>query len=183
MGDERLRATQQRQSELGRDAIAAKLRFAIADPELITEARVDKERSDKQRPWRGLTAPRGAAFLGTFLDDHVIGAELAEFATRVPTLLVWGDADRSVPITIGREAREIVKAARFAVLHVPAHVPHYERPTAFAQVVRAFLAHSELEAEHAHFDSCKTAAGRHDQVLVQRPVVTGVVDVEGEGTK
>jgi 2-hydroxy-6-oxonona-2,4-dienedioate hydrolase len=152
MGDERLRATQKRQSDLSREAIAAKLRFAIADPELVTEGWIDEDVRINNGPGAVLTLRAVAAYLGSSLDDHVIGAELAEFAKRVPTLLVWGDADRSVPIDVGREARKLVKAARFAVLHGAAHVPHYELPADFAQVVRAFLANSELVAEHAHFE-------------------------------
>jgi pimeloyl-ACP methyl ester carboxylesterase len=152
MGEPRLRATQQRQSDLSREAIAAKLRFAIADPELVTEDWTDEDFRINNGPGAVLTLRAVAAYLGSSLDDHVIGAELAEFAKRVPTLLVWGDADRSVPIDIGREARKVVKAARLAVLHGAAHVPHYELPTAFGQVVRAFLAGSELEGEDAHFE-------------------------------
>jgi 2-hydroxy-6-oxonona-2,4-dienedioate hydrolase len=152
MGSERLRATQQRQSDLSREAIAAKLRFAIADPELVTEDWIDEDFRINNGPGAVLTLRAVAAYLGSSLDDHVIGAELAEIAKRIPTLLVWGDADRSVPIEVGREAHEVVKAARFAVLHGVAHVPHYELPTDFAQVVRAFLANSLLEAEHAHFE-------------------------------
>jgi 2-hydroxy-6-oxonona-2,4-dienedioate hydrolase len=152
MGEARLRATQQRQSDLSREAIAAKLRFAIADPECVTEDWIDEDVRMNNGPGAVSTLRAVAAYLGSSLDDYVIGAELAEFAERVPTLLVWGDADRSVPIEIGREARMVVKAARFAVLHGAAHVPHYELPTAFAQVVRGFLAGSELEAEDVHFE-------------------------------
>jgi 2-hydroxy-6-oxonona-2,4-dienedioate hydrolase len=152
MGEARLRAMQQRQSDLSREAIAAKLRFAIADPELVTEEWIDEDVRINNGPGAVSTLRAVAAYLGSSLDDHVIGAELAEFAKRVPTLLVWGDADRSVPIAVGREARMIVKAARFAVLHGAAHVPQYELPTAFAEVVRAFLADSELAAEDSHFE-------------------------------
>ena len=152
MGAERLRATQQRQSDLSLEAIAAKLRFAIADPELVTEDWIDEDFRINNGPGAVSTLREVAAYLGSSLDDHQIGAELSEFAKRVPTLLVWGDADRSVPIEAGREARKVVKAARFAVLHGAAHVPHYELPTAFAQVVRAFLADSDLEREDAHLE-------------------------------
>jgi len=93
-----------------------------------------------------------ASYLGSSLDDHVIGAGLANLAQRVPTLIAWGDADRSVPIQTGHEARMVVKAARFAVLHGAAHVPQYELPKAFAQVVEAFLTGSEPEIEDAHFE-------------------------------
>jgi pimeloyl-ACP methyl ester carboxylesterase len=69
-----------------------------------------------------------------------------------PRVLVWGDADRLAPIDVGRQARMLVMVARFAVLHEAAHVPHYEVPAAFAPVVRAFLADSEVKTEDAHFE-------------------------------
>src|SRR5215471_9805997 len=116
MGAERLRATQQRQSDLSREAIAAKLRFAIANPELVTEDWIEEDFRINNGPGAVSTLREVAAYLGSSLDDHVIGAGLAEFAKRAPTLLVWGDADRSVPIEIGRQARRLVNAARFAVL-------------------------------------------------------------------
>jgi pyruvate dehydrogenase E2 component (dihydrolipoamide acetyltransferase) len=152
MGEARLRATEQRQSDFSREAIAAKLRFAIADPELVTEDWISEDVRMNTGPGAAAALRAAAAHLGSSLDDHVIGAELADLAERVPTLLVWGDADRSVPIEAGREARGVVKAARFAVLHGAAHVPHYELPIAFAQVVAAFLANSEPDIEDAHFE-------------------------------
>jgi 2-hydroxy-6-oxonona-2,4-dienedioate hydrolase len=152
MGAERLRSTQQRQSDLSRQAIATKLRFAIADPRLVTEDWIDEDARINNGPGAVLTLRAVAAFLGSSLDDHVLGPELADLAERVPTLLVWGDADRSVPIDVGRQAGQVVKAARFAVLHGAAHVPQYELPVDFTQVVLAFLGNSELEAEHAHFE-------------------------------
>ena len=152
MGETRLRATEQRQSDFSREAIAAKLRFAIADPQLVTEDWVNEDVRMNNGPGAATALRAVASHLGSSLDDHVIGAELANLAERVPTLLVWGDADRSVPIQAGREARRIVKAARFAVLHGAAHVPNYELPIAFAQVVGAFLADSEPDIEDAHFE-------------------------------
>jgi pimeloyl-ACP methyl ester carboxylesterase len=152
MGEARLRATEQRQSDFSREAITAKLRFAIADPRLVTEDWISEDVRMNNGPGAAVALRAAAAHLGSSLDDHVIGAELADLAEQVPTLLVWGDADRSVPLEAGREARRVVKAARFAVLHGAAHVPNYELPIAFAQVVAAFLAGSEPDIEDAHFE-------------------------------
>jgi pimeloyl-ACP methyl ester carboxylesterase len=152
MGEERLRATEQRQSDFSREAIAAKLGFAIADPALVTEDWIEEDVRMNNGPGAPTSLRAIASHLGSSLDDHVIGAELADLAERLPTLLVWGDADRSVPLQAGREARMVVTAARFAVLHGAAHVPHYELPTAFARVVEAFLAGSEREIENVHFE-------------------------------
>ena len=152
MGEARLRATERRQSDFSRDAIAAKLRFAIADPALVTEDWIEEDARMNNGPGAPSSLRAIASHLGSSLDDHVVGAELADLAERLPTLLVWGDADRSVPLQAGREARMVVPAARFAVLHGAAHVPHYELPTAFARVVEAFLAGSDRQIEDVHFE-------------------------------
>jgi 2-hydroxy-6-oxonona-2,4-dienedioate hydrolase len=152
MGEERLRATQARQSDMSREAIAAKLRFAIADPDLVTEEWIEEDVRTNNGPGAVATLREIAAHLGSSLDEHILGTGLAALAERVPTLLVWGDADRSVPIQAGREARAMVPAARFAVLHGAAHVPNFEMPAAFAQVVAAFLADSDPEIANAHFE-------------------------------
>ena len=78
----------------------------------MTEDWIDEDFWINNGPGAVSTLREVAAYLGSSLDDHIFGAELAEFAKHVPTLLVWGDADRSVPIEIGREARMLVKAAR-----------------------------------------------------------------------
>ena len=152
MGEARLRATEQRQSDFSREAIAAKLRFAIADPALVTDDWIEEDVRMNNGPGAPSSLRAIASHLGSSLDDHVIGAELADLAERLPTLLVWGDADRSVPLQDGPEARMVVTAARFAVLHGAAHVPHYELPATFARVVEVFLVGSEREIEDVHFE-------------------------------
>jgi pimeloyl-ACP methyl ester carboxylesterase len=152
MGEARLRATQDRQSDLRREAIAAKLRFAIADLRLVTEDWIDEDVRTNNGPGAVTTLREIAAHIGSSLDDHLVGAGLAALARQVPTLLVWGDADRSVPVAAGRAARKVVQTARFAVLHGAAHVPHYELPSLFAQLAGAFLAGSYAEIAGAHFE-------------------------------
>lgn len=152
MGAARLRATQERQSNLTREAIAAKLRFAVADPELVTEDWIDEDVRTNNGPGAAAALHEIAAHLGSSLDDYVIGAELAALAGRVPTLLVWGDTDRSVPLQSGHTARAVVKAARFAVLHGAAHVPNYELPDTFSRVVETFLSGEEHQIDGAHFE-------------------------------
>jgi pimeloyl-ACP methyl ester carboxylesterase len=60
---------------------------------------------------------------------------LAEF----PTLVVWGERDRTIPLEHGRETLEAVPHARFETLPKAAHFPHLEDPDGLARVLRDWL--------------------------------------------
>ena len=59
---------------------------------------------------------------------------------RAPTLLVWGDEDRLVPIAHGRRLVRAIAGARLEVVPASGHMPFIERPAEFLRVVRPFLA-------------------------------------------
>ncbi len=58
---------------------------------------------------------------------------------RVPTLLLWGTADRILSEPYGRAFCAAIANARFAPVERAGHFPHLEQPDAFAQTVFAFL--------------------------------------------
>jgi pimeloyl-ACP methyl ester carboxylesterase len=145
MGSERLRATQQRQSDVSREAIESKLRFATYRPELVTQAWVEEDYRINNGPGAPESLRTIAAHLGDHLDEYVVGEKLAGHAETIPTLLVWGTEDRSVPITEGHLAHQVLPRARFAALEGAAHIPHYEVPDAFNGVVAAFISGDQRE--------------------------------------
>ena len=59
---------------------------------------------------------------------------------RVPTLVVTGAQDRTIAPRWGRWVAATVPGGRFALLPDCGHVPHQERPTELAAIVRPFLA-------------------------------------------
>ena len=59
---------------------------------------------------------------------------------RAPTLLVWGDEDRLVPLAHGRRLSRAIAGARLEVVPASGHMPFHERPEEFLRVVRPFLA-------------------------------------------
>ena len=61
-------------------------------------------------------------------------------ALTLPTLLVWGTADRVVPVAHGRAAAAMLPAGRLETLPRLGHVPQVEDPGRVAAVVRDFLA-------------------------------------------
>jgi pimeloyl-ACP methyl ester carboxylesterase len=76
-----------------------------------------------------------ALYLGNELDDQIIGPELSVLSRDVPTLLVWGSQDRSLPIDYGSAAHAVLRDSRLAIFEDAAHVPNLERPELFNRVV------------------------------------------------
>lgn len=58
----------------------------------------------------------------------------------MPTLIVWGERDRTIPIEHGREAERAIPHCRFETLPRAAHFPHIEDPDGLATVLADFLA-------------------------------------------
>ena len=59
---------------------------------------------------------------------------------RSPTLVVWGEHDGIVPRSVGQAYAEAIPGARFESVAAAGHLPQWERPRAFVELVRAFLA-------------------------------------------
>lgn len=89
--------------------------------------------------------------LGTIMADfHPVGFRLMATAlayadTRpllatinVPTLLIWGDADKRSPLTVGQAMRAAIPSARFEVINGAGHLANLERPNEFNDIVRNF---------------------------------------------
>jgi pimeloyl-ACP methyl ester carboxylesterase len=57
----------------------------------------------------------------------------------VPTLVLWGTADRVVGPDYGRAYAAAIPGAQFAIIEGAGHFPHLEQPAAFAKQVESFL--------------------------------------------
>jgi len=68
----------------------------------------------------------------------------------VPTLIVWGERDNTIPLAHGWEAHEAIPGSRFEALPGAAHFPHLEDPDGLARVLRDFL---ETTSPHAIEDA------------------------------
>jgi pimeloyl-ACP methyl ester carboxylesterase len=56
-----------------------------------------------------------------------------------PTLIVWGQHDRLVPLALGRQLHSYLPQAKFVTIEGAGHVPMWERPQAFNRAVLDFL--------------------------------------------
>ncbi|MFL5884061.1 MAG: alpha/beta fold hydrolase [Thermoleophilaceae bacterium] len=57
----------------------------------------------------------------------------------MPTLIVWGERDHTIPLEHGRAAHEAAAGSRFETLPRAAHFPHIEDPDGLAEVILDFL--------------------------------------------
>jgi pimeloyl-ACP methyl ester carboxylesterase len=60
--------------------------------------------------------------------------------SRMPTLIVWGERDNTIPLAHGRAAHEAIPDSRFETLPRAAHFPHLEDPAGLSAVLLDFLA-------------------------------------------
>jgi pimeloyl-ACP methyl ester carboxylesterase len=61
----------------------------------------------------------------------------------LPTLIVWGERDRTIPLAHGRAAAEAIPNCRFVTLPEAAHFPNIEDPEGLAAALRDFLETTE----------------------------------------
>ena len=57
---------------------------------------------------------------------------------RIPTLLIWGDADVRSPLTVAHQMHDAIPGARLAVLSGAGHISNLEKPAEFDAEVRDF---------------------------------------------
>jgi pimeloyl-ACP methyl ester carboxylesterase len=60
-----------------------------------------------------------------------------------PTLIVWGERDRTIPVQHGRDAHAAIAGSRFETLPRAAHFPHLEDPEGLTAVLADWLATTE----------------------------------------
>jgi pimeloyl-ACP methyl ester carboxylesterase len=58
---------------------------------------------------------------------------------QIPTLVVWGQEDRLIPVECGELYRQAIPGARLEVLPQCGHYPHLEKMERFVGIVRDFL--------------------------------------------
>jgi pimeloyl-ACP methyl ester carboxylesterase len=57
----------------------------------------------------------------------------------MPTMIVWGERDNTIPLLHGRQAHKAIPNSRFQTLPRAAHFPHLEDPDGLSEVLREFI--------------------------------------------
>ena len=100
--------------------------------------------------------PAREAFLRTlrsvvdYRGQSVSALSRLRLRAEVPTLVVWGESDRIIPVEHGYGVQAARPGSRLEVLAGLGHFPHVEAPAEFASVVEEFIAGSEDAAVARH---------------------------------
>lgn len=122
------------------------------DNALVTDARVAHAFALSRRRTHRQTLLDIARDLGTVFGVRaqwrttLIGA-LAE--SDIPTLVAWGDHDRSLPFSHFESATAALPRAESYVFSKTGHMPQIERPDEFAAVVQEFLTRVSADRQAA----------------------------------
>jgi pimeloyl-ACP methyl ester carboxylesterase len=65
----------------------------------------------------------------------------------LPTLMIWGEQDRIIPVAHGYAAHQAVPDSRLEVLAGIGHFPHVESPTAVVDIIDDFIATTPRETD------------------------------------
>jgi pimeloyl-ACP methyl ester carboxylesterase len=67
-------------------------------------------------------------------------------AAGLPTVLIWGDHDRIIPVAHAYAAHDALEGSRLEVLEGIGHFPHVEAPSAVAEILEDFIASTTPQA-------------------------------------
>jgi pimeloyl-ACP methyl ester carboxylesterase len=60
-------------------------------------------------------------------------------AARTPTLIVWGDQDKMIPVVHAYKAHEAIPNSRLEIMEGVGHFPHVEEPIRFVEILTDFM--------------------------------------------
>lgn len=102
------------------------------------------------RSYRGLTEVRGRlAFIHTIRSvvdvsgQRVSARDRLYLASGVPTLIIWGDQDRIIPVEHAYAAHELMPGSELVVVPGAGHFVPFETPEPFLEALEGFLDSSE----------------------------------------
>jgi pimeloyl-ACP methyl ester carboxylesterase len=123
--------------------------LAKSHHDLITEERIQSIR----RPL--LAADGHNSLLATSRNWRAERIEHDAHLINQPTLIVWGEDDKVIPITDGYKLHGEILNSRFVVLKDCGHVPQEERPELFAELVTEFCQSRKGKIEPRDDDSIR----------------------------
>jgi 2-hydroxy-6-oxonona-2,4-dienedioate hydrolase len=131
-------------TNMAREGVETRLQFGFVNQDIVTDEFVDEEFKINNSPG----AAEAYAVLGEYfssqIDNDVIGDALAEYAKTKPVLLIWGEDDKAVPLSVGEQSLEKIKNTELVTVPRSAHFPYIEDPQLFNRTVVEFLHKSNV---------------------------------------
>ena len=105
--------------------------------------------TDAKQSWRSLRSladgPTRAAFTATVRSVIAAGGQRVSavdrlyLAAAVPTLIVWGDSDRIIPVAHAEATHARIPGSRLEIVEGAGHYPHRDDPDRFAAALLDFI--------------------------------------------
>jgi pimeloyl-ACP methyl ester carboxylesterase len=106
--------------------------------------------SESWRAYASLTGPENRrAFVHTVravIDpggQSVSAVDRLYLTSEIPTLIIWGDQDRIIPLAHAHAAHQAMPGSRLAIIEGTGHFPQAEEPARFARIVAEFVDETE----------------------------------------
>lgn len=115
-----------------RSLIRSSLLEVYADDAMVTDTLVD-------RYWLMARRPGARAAFVARVRASAVGDTAALRRLTMPTLVLWGDGDRWIPMSLASEFGRRIPGSRVVVVPHAGHVPHDERPAETLEALRGFL--------------------------------------------
>jgi pimeloyl-ACP methyl ester carboxylesterase len=125
-----------------------KLENVFCDKSLATDNMVREDVMINTSPGASACFDKFLTYMGDGFNRDLVGERLAEMDGRIPLLLFWGVEDSSVPVAVGRAARDKLTKARLVCVENLNHTPYYENPPLFNDVLMRFIEGGLDEVRH-----------------------------------
>ena len=120
------------------------------------------------RSYTGLTETRGrTAFVHTVRSvidvtgQRVSARDRLYLAQEVPTLIVWGDRDRIIPVSHAHAAHELIEGSTLRIIEGADHFVPFENPGEFLDALLGFIdSHAPAKPDEARFRNLMIEHGR-----------------------
>jgi pimeloyl-ACP methyl ester carboxylesterase len=126
-------------ADMSPEAMRARLLTVFSDPRFVTDEFVREDVLVNTSPGAKDSLGRFVGYMAARFNKDLVADGLAALGDRFPLLLLWGEADQSVPVEVGRDARNRLPHARLATFANTNHTPYMERPELFNRMILDFL--------------------------------------------
>jgi pimeloyl-ACP methyl ester carboxylesterase len=123
-----------------REQFVGKLNFVFHDPSMVTDALIEEEFRMNTAPGAIAAFSRLGDYLTTRISNDYIADRLRALYPPDKILLVWGAADKAVPLSVAYECQTALGGPTLSVISDANHVPYLEQPEAFDAAFLPFLA-------------------------------------------
>ncbi|MGB3485795.1 MAG: alpha/beta hydrolase [Mycobacterium sp.] len=119
-------------------AVRNKLGSLVSNPTMVTDAWVREESMINSSEGAAEALRTAAALLNVEANADRQDERLRNRLPGTPVLIVWGEDDRWTPLSMGRSSHELLPGSHFAVMPGCGHVPYFEDPASFVEIVSGF---------------------------------------------